>query len=1091
MSKTQKERIQFVVDVFALGLCSYAASRLAIYFLIRPEGMAPFWFANGIVLAVLLHRPRKQWPWLLGSAFCGFTLNMFLSGFPLYPDIFYAIANCVEPLVAALIVQRFELHFTLCSLRELGVLLLAAVIACAIGASIAWLAGPIRWQLWFVDDLLGMILVTPALLVFWARRRGVRNVLLTKRDIVEITAMGIGIIGMTTLIFHRVQNMTTLQYSYITLPFVLWAVLRFHARGAVLAALLLATLTIGFTLNGIGPFAALSPVVIDRSLSVQLFIAIVLLTQLALALALVERTNLLEMHTQQIKILERVAANVPLKDILLHLIHMVEDQSVNLLCSIMLYDSERKILRHGAAPSLPESYNQILDGTKVAVNSGSCGAAAFLGERVVVEDITTHPNWAEYKHLALPHGLRACWSTPIFTPQGEVIGTFAIYYKERRLPTPRELHWVDAATHLAAITILRDRSAETIRKNETHLRQLLETTHEGVWMVDPCGTTTFVNPRLAEMLDSTPAALLGQNALSFRFDEDQELGHAHLQRCLSGHSIQEEMRLKTTAGRTIWVIAVSSPILDEYKQVIGILGMITDISEEKRLAETVRSTEQLRALIYKNVSDPIFYAQVEDDDHFRILSVNAAFLNQSVYTEDQLIGKCFQDLWSGEILENAQKICKTALQHKTTYRWEGEMITLAGRRFVELSITPVVNGDRVYEHIIGMLHDLTERKEAEAHIAEQAALLDHARDAILVRDLDHKISYWNAGAERLYGWPREQILGQSIIELMHRDHRPEYDRAYELVLRNGAWSGEMIQHTCDNQEIVVESSWTLVRDERGLPKSILVIATDVTKRKKLEAQIVLAQRMESLGTLAGGIAHDFNNILTGIIGNISLSRRFLPADHVAQEKLQVAQEASEVAAHLVNQILTFSHHRHPERTVIDMRTVTDEAVHLFMAVHPRTAIRVDFAPDVGKVLADPSQMHQIVMNLLTNAAHALEGTAGGIEIRLETVTLMSRLFGVTAELRAGQYICLTVKDTGKGIDEKIIDRIFDPFFSTKAPGQGTGLGLSVVLGIIRSHGGTVTVQSEMGRGTTFQIYLPVISEMIASPKHFGDEIPAH
>jgi PAS domain S-box-containing protein len=651
----------------------------------------------------------------------------------------------------------------------------------------------------------------------------------------------------------------------------------------------------------------------------------------------------------QIGVLELVGHGAPLKEILEQIVLLVERQEDGLFCSILLLDSATGTIHTGAAPHLPAEFNAAISGAHIGPKAGSCGSAAFLGIPVIAEDIANHPNWANYKHLALPHGLRACWSTPIFSPSREVLGTFAIYYREVRAPERHELAWVEAATHLASIAICRDRSEQKIITSEARLRQLIETTHEGVWVLDPQGVTNYVNPRMAQIVGYAPEELLGKPAIDLIHPADRDHVRGQYAKRRNGISEQYETRM-----------------------------------------------------IHRNGS----------------------------------------------------------------IRW------------LQVSASPLTDGGRV-TGFLGMVSDITERKHAAGRIAEQAELLDHAHDAIVLLDLGHDIRYWNAGATRLYGWTREQVEGKRITDNVYRDDTETFLGAVKRTVAEGSWQGEIVQWTQKGKKLNAEASWTLVRDELGRPKSILAISTDITEKKALEAQLILNQRMESLGTLAGGIAHDFNNILTGIIGNVRLAKRDLPPEHPVQPMLATVQQASLRATDLVHQILAFSRHNEPQREARRLRPVVEEAVKLLRAtLPPMVTIDTAFADGGQDVSMNVSQLHQVMINLGTNAAHALGERGGRIVFATEPVTLAAPLKGIGKELRPGAYMRLSVSDDGAGIDESIMARIFDPFFTTKAPGRGTGLGLSVVLGIVRSHGGAVTVTSRTGVGTTFQVYLPVDSDSL-------------
>ena len=270
-----------------------------------------------------------------------------------------------------------------------------------------------------------------------------------------------------------------------------------------------------------------------------------------------------------------------------------------------------------------------------------------------------------------------------------------------------------------------------------------------------------------------------------------------------------------------------------------------------------------------------------------------------------------------------------------------------------------------------------------------------------------------------------------------------------------------------------------MRDAQGRPEAVLAINTDVTEKKRLQAEVALAQRMDSLGTLAGGIAHDFNNLLSAIIGHLRLAARELPPEDRARQRLETVRAAADRATDLVKQILTFSRRHEPRRAPTRLQPIVEEALKLLRSTLPAMIrIRTQFAPEACDVLADASQVHQVVMNLGTNAAHAM-GSHGLLEVKLAPVTLAERLAGIAGEAPPGRYMRLTVRDNGCGMDEATITRIFDPFFTTKEAGRGTGLGLSVVLGIVKDHGGELYAWSTYGNGSTFTLELPIRHEVEA------------
>jgi signal transduction histidine kinase/CheY-like chemotaxis protein len=269
-------------------------------------------------------------------------------------------------------------------------------------------------------------------------------------------------------------------------------------------------------------------------------------------------------------------------------------------------------------------------------------------------------------------------------------------------------------------------------------------------------------------------------------------------------------------------------------------------------------------------------------------------------------------------------------------------------------------------------------------------------------------------------------------------------------------------------------------EERALLQSLADMLRGHVDRQRAQAQLRQAQRIQSLGTLAGGIAHDFNNVLVAVGGNAELAARGLPEDHPAQKHIRRIEQAAARATDLVQRILTFSRQQEPRWASVRLRPVVEEVLILLRATLPATIeIRTRYDDEAPAVRADPGQIHQVLMNLCTNAAQAMRERGGVLEVRLQTVTLAAGALAVAPELPAGRYAALSVADTGTGMDRATLERIFEPFFTTKAPGHGTGLGLSVVHGIVKSHNAAITVDSQVGAGTTFHLYFPTVDATAA------------
>jgi PAS domain S-box-containing protein len=375
-----------------------------------------------------------------------------------------------------------------------------------------------------------------------------------------------------------------------------------------------------------------------------------------------------------------------------------------------------------------------------------------------------------------------------------------------------------------------------------------------------------------------------------------------------------------------------------------------------------------------------------------------------------------------------------------------------------------------------------ERKWAEQKLQEQAALLDIATDAIFVQALNNQILFWNKGAEHLYDQTAESALGKNISELLYKDALPQLKDLYHEVVQNGKWQGELHQVTTSGKKIIVNSRWTLVRDEQEKPKAILVVNTDITQKKQLEAQFLRAQRLESIGTLASGIAHDLNNILTPILASAQLLQLQLPnANKQHQQYLKTVETNAKRGAALVKQVLSFARGVEGKRTILQVRHLLLEIKQIIQQTFPKS-IEVDTAipQDLWLVSADATQLHQVLMNLCVNARDAmLDG--GTLSLFAENIFIDETYARMNLDAKVGPFIGITVSDTGTGIPPEIVERIFEPFFTTKELGKGTGLGLSTVMGILKSHGGYVSVYSEVGKGTQFKVFLPAVEATETPP----------
>lgn len=461
---------------------------------------------------------------------------------------------------------------------------------------------------------------------------------------------------------------------------------------------------------------------------------------------------------------------------------------------------------------------------------------------------------------------------------------------------------------------------------------------------------------------------------------------------------------------------------------------------------------------------------------YRFMEINKAFAQQSGLVD--AVGKTILEIVPNLEPQWAELYGQVAKSGEAV-RFEADVPSM-NRIFDIYAFPSGVPGQNL---VAVLFADITDRKLTEQKIREQAALLDITSDAIFVQDLDHHILYWNQGAELLYGWQSTAAVGQIAYQLlqMNPEQIPEIIR---LLLNQGEWRGELHKVTKTGKTVIVEARWTLMRDAADRPQYILSVDTDITEKKQLESQFYRAQRLESVGTLASGIAHDLNNVLTPILVISQLLR--LPQFNLAesQEMLQVVEESARRGANMVKQILTFTSGSGGERTTVEVAPLLQEVIKVVQQTFSKSITVCEAIPAqfLNQVFTNATQLHQLLMNLCVNARDAMPN-GGTLTLTVENFEANEIFAQMNLDARVGQYVLITVTDTGTGIAPEVRDRIFDPFFTTKSPGQGTGLGLSTVLGIVRSDGGFVQVASEVGQGTQFKVYLPAIkTEALQKPQ---------
>ncbi len=381
----------------------------------------------------------------------------------------------------------------------------------------------------------------------------------------------------------------------------------------------------------------------------------------------------------------------------------------------------------------------------------------------------------------------------------------------------------------------------------------------------------------------------------------------------------------------------------------------------------------------------------------------------------------------------------------------------------------------------GNVTDITKRKQSEKQIARLATVVEQSGEEVVITDLKGNIEYVNPEFEKVTGYNFKEVKNKNprILKSGEQD-TGFYKNLWDTITSGKTWNGIFSNKKKDGTIFYERAIIFPVKDEKNNITGFAAAKQDITHEKILERQLQQSQKMESIGTLAGGIAHDFNNILFPIMGYTEMLIKDLPMDSPMQKSLDRIYAGALRAKNLVQQILTFSRQETCELKPVKIQNAVIEALKLIRASIPATInITQDIRTDCGMVRADPTQIHQIVMNLATNAWHAMKNTGGKLTISLKKIKLRKpEIYTIDSKIIPGDYVCLTIGDTGTGMDKTVLGKIFDPFFTTKQKGKGTGMGLSVVHGIVRNMGGGIKVETEPERGTEFKVYLPVVKSSV-------------
>ncbi|MBD2361356.1 PAS domain S-box protein [Anabaena minutissima FACHB-250] len=666
----------------------------------------------------------------------------------------------------------------------------------------------------------------------------------------------------------------------------------------------------------------------------------------------------------------------------------------------------------------------------------------------------------------------------------------------------------------------RKQTEELLRQSEERLSLALISAHMGIfdWNLLTNDTLWSANMGLLYGLPQGTICPSPEAFLELVHPEDRTSFQDAVQYSIEQHQeFAITYRVIWPDGSIHWLSSRGQTYYHEMGQPIRMVGTTKDISERKQAEAALKESEER----YRSVVTAMQEGVVLHERNGKIVACNASAEKILGLSSDRIIGRVCDASWRS-IYEDGSPFpdekhpamvslhtgqpCSNVIMG--VHKPNGQITWLS------INSQPLFrNNESTPYGVVASFSDISEQQQAKQKIREQAALLDIATDAIFVRDLNNHILFWNQGAERLYGWSASEILGTEPTTLLYPETSVHLHKtALKTAIAAGMWQGELQKITKSGQDIIVESRWTIMRDAAGKPKSILIVDTDITQKKQLEEQFFRTQRLESLGTLAGGIAHDLNNILTPILAAAQLlqnrtNRASEPSSNVSdtrlptaggtqsQQLLKIIENNAQRGAGLVKQVLSFARGCKGERTIVQLKHLITDIILIGKQTFPKSIeFETKLPENLGAVSGDATQLHQVLMNLVVNARDAMpEG--GKITISAENIFIDEAYTRMNINAQVGHYILVKICDTGIGMPPKILDRIFEPFFTTKEAGTGTGLGLSTVLGITKSHGGFLTVTSKVGEGSQFNLFLPAVSgtpdliiESAATPQGNGELI---
>ncbi len=599
--------------------------------------------------------------------------------------------------------------------------------------------------------------------------------------------------------------------------------------------------------------------------------------------------------------------------------------------------------------------------------------------------------------------------------------------------------------------------------------QIVETTSEGVWVIDANSCTTFVNQSMANMLGYTREELVGRSMFELMDDEGREIAAAAVERRKHGISEAHEFVFRRKDGQPLWTRMTTNPLTDSRGGYAGALALVIDITRDRRDAA---ERERLWRILDESLNE--IYLFREHDLRFEY--VNRGALTNLGFSLDEMLSRTPVDIKPTHTRASFATLItplvdgrKSKLVFETIHRRRD------GSTYpVEVHLQLVPGPERLF---VAIINDITERREAERSVqaseARFRALIENSLDLLLLADASGRFTFASPSVLPMLGYTPEEFVQFDPSDLIHPDDREIAGGALATAHERDIIE-KRIEFRVRHKDGSWRRLWSNARNLLGNPHvgALVLNSRDVTDERSLEEQLRQSQRLESIGRLAGGVAHDFNNMLTAILGSATFLEEDPNLSATSRDDVREIVQASRRASELTNQLLAFARKRmiRPQHLALG-QIIAARELFLHRVLGEHIVHKTHLADEPWPVFADPAQLEQVIVNLAINARDAMKG-GGQLTFEVQNVILDASFASMHPEVKPGPYVLLIVSDTGEGIPPEVMPHIFEPFFTTKPVGAGTGLGLATVYGIVRQSEGHIWVYSEPGVGTTFKIYLP-------------------